>query len=623
MTGKSTFRSSSTPQGLTENMQILTGQKGDRLDKALTMRDAAELGMLQLHRNAGGAIVPALPPTKAIDPVWTGVQPPHAPNNVSANGAFHTIVLRWDAPRYWGHAFAEVWRSEDDNLSHAVRVGATLANVYADAVGKAFAAFYWVRFVNKNDMEGPYQSTEGLHAVTSRDIKDILDELQGKIEASHLIQSLLEPIQQVPQLSSNLNRLGASFEKEVQARTNAEEALAKKITQVTAGFKEGDTQLAGQINTEAQARASADGALGKRIDTVNAKAGELGAAVQQQSQAIANLKGGAQAMWTAKANAGDITAGIGLVAKDDGTSQVALSASQVFVFDPNSATPLAPLFAIDNGQTVIAEAIIRKATIQIIHSEKITADNIKAGVSISSPLITGGQIDMGNAFMAGGAAGFGKGGPYGGWGWGWHSIIYADGSFYTNRLRAEGGHVRNMIIGNCTIEQDCVVRGTVYADRIVGDVYVARDYACVTHAKQVGPIDVCSIKVNQAVSFPRTLTIPWLAGLVGCSTTASGGGSSPISSSNSTSMVVSVLMDGVVVKQLTAVASAYASSNPSQGPVTNVNEVGAYVGDITIPAHREPVITIRIQRVRGNGWVRSDPSQNGRVVLFKQGGSLS
>ncbi|MFM5478581.1 DUF1983 domain-containing protein, partial [Aeromonas veronii] len=192
-------------------------------------------------------------------------------------------------------------------------------------------------------------------------------------------------------------------------------------------------------------------------------------------EVIADLENGAQAMWTTKAQAGDIKAGIGLVAKDDGTSQVALSASQVFVFDPNSTTPLAPLLAIDNGQTVIAEAIIRKATIQIIHSEKITADYIKAGVSITTPLINGGQIDMGNAFMAGGAAGFGKGGPYGGWGWGWNTIIYSDGSIYTNKLNAEGGYVKNMTIGNCVIEQDCVVKGTIYAERIFGD--VCRSYA--------------------------------------------------------------------------------------------------------------------------------------------------
>ncbi|MFC5707628.1 phage tail tip fiber protein [Aeromonas eucrenophila] len=620
---KNTFRASSTQQGLTENMQILTGQKGDRLDKALTLREAASLGMLNLRRTAGGAVVPELPPANNIDPEWSGVQPPHAPVNVSVSGAFHTIVLTWDAPTYWGHAFAEVWRAGDDNLSHAVRVGTTLANVYADAVGKEFSAFYWVRFVNKNAMEGPYQGTEGLHAVTSRDVQDILDELQGKIEASHLVQSLLEPIQQVPQLSNNLNQLGASLDEEVLARTNAQEALTQKITQVTAGFKEGDTQLAGQITTETEARASADGALGKRIDTVTAKAGELGAAVQQQSQAIADLEGGAQAMWSTKASAGEITAGIGLIAKSDGTSQVAISASQVFVFDPNSSKPMAPLFAIDNGQVVMAEAIIRKATIQILNSEKITADYIKAGVSISAPSISGGSFDMGNAFMSGGSAGFGLGGPYSGWGKGWFTIIYSDGNLYTNRLTAQGGRIDNMTMRNCTIEQDCVVKGTVYADRIVGDVYVARDYACVTHAKQAGPIDVCSIKVNQSVGFARTLTIPGLAGLVGCSVTASGGGSSPISNSNSTTMQITVFMDGSVAKTLTAVASAYATSNPSQGPVTSVDEVGSYIGDVTIPANREPLITIRIQRIKGDGWVRSDPSQSGRVVLFKQGSSLS
>ncbi|MGL4206503.1 MAG: hypothetical protein ACRCRW_10355, partial [Aeromonadaceae bacterium] len=441
----------------------------------LTLREAAALGMVNLRRNGSGQIFPELPPDKPTDPEWSGVQQPGVPTGVTADGAFHTITLTWDAPAYKGHSYAEILRSEVDNPASAVAIGTTLANVYSDAVGKGFAAFYWVRFVNKNGMVGPLHSTSGLCAVTS---------------------------------------------------TRVEELIA--------------------------------------------------------------------------------------------------SATHFAIYNPAKPTEKEIIFGVtDGGKVAIREAVIKAATIQIIHSEKITADYIKAGVSISAPLITGGQIDMGNAFMAGGAAGFGKGGPYGGWGWGWHTIIYSDGSLYTNRLRAEGGYVKNMVIGNCTIEQDCIVKGTVYAERIVGDVYVARDYACVTHAKQAGPIDVCSIKINQAVGFPRTLTIPWLAGLVGCSTTASGGGSAPISSFNSTTMQVSVLMDGEVVKTLTAVAAAYATSNPSQGPVTNVNEVGAYVGDITIPANREPVITIRIQRVRGDGWVRSDPSQNGRVVLFKQGGSLS
>jgi hypothetical protein len=317
--------------------------------------------------------------------------------------------------------------------------------------------------------------------------------------------------------------LSSRINEEATTRADAVESLASQIQQVTASYQQGDQQLTSQITAESVARADAVQALGSQINTVSAVAGSKNktffqatapgsgmgtgdlwfdtasnnrpyrysgtawiatddpriasnaAAVQLQSQAIADLQSGAQAMWTAKASSGQITAGIGLIAKSDGTSQVAISASQVFVFDPNSSTPMAPLFAIDNGQTVIAEAIIRKATIQIIQSEKITADYIKAGVSISSPLVTGGQFDMGNAFMAGGSAGFGKGGPYAGWGFGWRTIIYSDGQFFTNMMRAEGGYVRNMLLGNCTIEQDCVVKGTIYAERIVGD--IVRTYA--------------------------------------------------------------------------------------------------------------------------------------------------
>lgn len=829
---KPAYRAGRDQAATSENVELLTGQRGDKLDKAVTFRELSALGLATLRPGAGGVYVPGKNP----DLFPTGVyDKPHAPVNVQASGAFHTVLVDWDGPTYRGHAHAEVWRAETDSLPAATLVGTTIANMFSDAIGKGATFYYWVRFVNGKDDRGPFHGEHGAAAETSRDVQDILDELQGKIESSHLAQELLKPILDVPQLSAIIDEtkanlaaldvrekqindllnhaqgalgdnyinvtliqeqlrqlingyqtdfedfrdavfavdpstgeitmeavnavrselgaeitkvsqhldaveaivktcvtraeisadlekitsieqqidsingkltqtatksevtavssqvtqvgqeldvvkgaltqkaaktevdaqgqrltvaeqqisanttansataqrieqlksemqltdqtikssitelaqsvasdtqalaqkmsamevamngntaainelqqvitgdgqslaskfegisasvdltgdaaigaalagadesdrqrkatgqirrdqkvlsdqqqamastleqleadfqaesadlrgqiineqtvratetgalaqqvgtveaefkaadsaLGASISEVAKVSADAVESLASQIQQVTADFKNGDNSLSGQITSESEARAAADGVLGKRIDTVTAKTGELESAVQTQSQAIADLENGAEAMWTTKVQAGDITAGIGLVAKDDGTSQVALSASQVFVFDPNSATPLAPLFAIDNGQTVIAEAIIRKATIQIIQSEKITADYIKAGVSISAPLINGGQIDMGNAFMSGGSAGFGKGGPYGGWGWGWHTIIYSDGSLYTNRLYSEGGYVRNMTIGNCTIDQNCVVLGTIYADRIVGDI---------------------------------------------------------------------------------------------------------------------------------------------------------
>ncbi|KAB7697963.1 DUF1983 domain-containing protein [Plesiomonas shigelloides] len=390
---KATFRASADSKAVAENMQILTGQKGDKLDKALTYREAAAIGLLKLRRSGSGAIIPENPTPPERDPVWQGVEKPHAPVNVTADGAFHTVTLTWDIPTYKGHAFAEVWRAEFDgavadkgnNIAKAVRVGTTLANVYADAVGKGFKAFYWVRFVNKNGYNGPYQSALGLLAETSRDIQDIIDGLTGQITASH---------------------------------------FDKWLQQDYAGVK----------------------------------------------QDIVSLEEGVGSMWAVKASAGAIKAGIGLVAKSDGTSQVFLAASQVFAYDPNNPASSAPVFAIDQGKVVIQEALIKKAIIQTIHSEKITADYIKAGVSISAPLISGGSFDMGNAYMSGGAAGFGLGGPYSGWGKGWNSIIYSDGSIYTNRLNAEGGNIRDMRMERCVIAESCDVRGTLYADQIVGDV---------------------------------------------------------------------------------------------------------------------------------------------------------
>ncbi|WP_421261342.1 hypothetical protein [Aeromonas jandaei] len=267
---ESSFRASNTQQGLTENMQILTGQKGDRLDKALTLREAAALGMVNLRRNNSGAVVPELPPDKPTDLEWSGVQPPVAPTSVTADGAFHTITLTWDSPGYKGHSYAEILRAEVDNPASAVAIGTTLANVYSDTVGKGFLAFYWVRFVNKNGMVGPLHNPAGLRATTNPDVDEII-----------------------------------------------------------------------------------------------------------------------------------------------------ASATNFAIYNPATPNEKEIIFGVtDDGKVAIREAIIKAAAIQIIHSEKITADYIKAGVSISAPLISGGQIDMGNAFLSGGSAGFGKGGPYSAWGWG-------------------------------------------------------------------------------------------------------------------------------------------------------------------------------------------------------------
>lgn len=274
-------------------------------------------------------------------------------------------------------------------------------------------------------------------------------------------------------------------------------------------------QNVSSIQSEATARASADTALSSRIDTVQATANNLTASAQTQSQAISTLENGAQAMWTAKTQVGQITAGIGVMTDSNGKSQVMISASQLFVFDPNSAAPTQSLFAVSDGKVVIQKAVIEKATIETVTAMSITADYVRAGVSITSPAINGGTLAIGSGdnscFMEGGSIGIGKGGPYGGWGWGWHTIIYSDGGIYTDRLHASSGDFTGYVratsgyMTNVTIGEDCNVLGTIYANKIVGDVIAAKylnknqtyTIAASTKTRMVN----CSVGVSNTIQY--------------------------------------------------------------------------------------------------------------------------
>lgn len=349
-------------------MQILTGQRGDRLDRALTLREAAEIGLIGLRRNTSGSVIPFTPDDDVSDPSWKDVKNPQAPVNATADGAFHTIVLTWDPPTYLGHSFAEVLRSEVDDQSTAVRIGTTLANSYTDMVGKEFTAYYWVRFVNKNGMVGPINAIDGLHASTSAMVDEII-----------------------------------------------------------------------------------------------------------------------------------------------------ASATNFAIYNPAKPTEKEIIFRVTyDGKVAIREEVIKAATINIINSEKITAYYVREGVSISAPSISGGSFDMVNAYMQDGTSGWGLDGPYSAWSKGWYTLITADGSVYTKRLYAEGGYVKNMTISNCTIEDDCLVKGTVYANKIVGDVFIerARRIPITTFTESTNAdiwVTVSTVHVSDEDSSPRNAIISGLS----------------------------------------------------------------------------------------------------------------
>ncbi|MFJ5507871.1 phage tail tip fiber protein [Pectobacterium jejuense] len=97
----------------------------------------------------------------------------------------------------------------------------------------------------------------------------------------------------------------------------------------------------------------------ENIEKVFASTRENASETELNAQAVASLDS-VKAMWTAKVQAGDIAAGIGIVASQDSNgntiSQVAVAANQFFIFDPNNpndkATYAIP-FAVVDGKVVI------------------------------------------------------------------------------------------------------------------------------------------------------------------------------------------------------------------------------------------------------------------------------
>ena len=281
-------------------------------------------------------------------------------------------------------------------------------------------------------------------------------------------------------------KASADIRTEMNVVVDSQKALAERVDVVESSFETEIGKTNAAITDLARATTTADKALAKSIGTVQADLNGTLATVQEHSQAIVDLEGGAQAMWSVKAQAGDISAGIGLIADQaTGESQVMVNASQFFVFD--NAVGKTAIFAIDQGQVIIRDAVIRKATIDILNTETITATNVKSG-----------------------QAGFGAGGSYPMFGSNWFTTIDSTGTIRTNKLQAAGGNITNMNIGNCTISGDCDVKGTVYAAKLVGDVTKVRafDLGLLTGQIIPGGTAITLLSVNfDSVEFVQEMTI--------------------------------------------------------------------------------------------------------------------
>ncbi|HED0198885.1 TPA: DUF1983 domain-containing protein [Salmonella enterica subsp. enterica serovar Orientalis] len=379
---KKPWRAGKDLAAVVENMEIGTGQRGDRKDAFVTQRQLAELKLARMSAGSGGVrLVPGL--GQGIFPEPLRPERPTKPEGFQVAGGFGYVLLEWVMPKYNGHSITEIWRGTEDNLSDAVLVGTTPGQVYSDSVNPGWKGFYWIRFVNSAGVSGPYNSPEGTPAETQMDVQAVIDQIHDEAAKSPIVEEL---------------------KKEISDSTKATNEHIEKISE--------------------------DG--GKAF----------------------------QAMWAQKASAAKITAGIGIVAGKDAAgnpiSQVAIAASQLFVFDPNNPGNTAYPFAVSAGKVVIQKAVVYDAVVQTLAAQRIVADEVKVGATLTAPYIRSGTISNGNFTVD-------SNGNMNAVNANLNNVTSRGGAFYD--LYAVGG-----TMGNVHILENCQIDGRLSAAQIDGDI---------------------------------------------------------------------------------------------------------------------------------------------------------
>lgn len=297
-------------QSVSESLDILTGRRGDIIDRAVTFRDLLDTGVLTLKKSLGtGSTSGGVSVTNPNNSTDDGlpIQLPTQPQNFVASGGFDVIFLSWELPPYGGHSYVEIYRLQrvagaaEPTLAQAEEAG-VYTRYYGDVyrftdtnVGSQENWYYWIRAVNKNEVAGAFYSSTGVNATTALDylyisglIDDILDDDVNTLGLNTAIEGLNTDITSLSDFTgytsaytgnSLITRLGAvetlasnaatsaQLLTEQTTRANADSALAADITTLNSTVYNGTSGVAATysgLQTEISTRASADSALSTR-----------------------------------------------------------------------------------------------------------------------------------------------------------------------------------------------------------------------------------------------------------------------------------------------------------------------------------------------------------------------
>ena len=488
-------------QLLNESVAVLKGELGDPLDAAVTYNDLINSGLakrdLRIGSNGfigggGVGIIPGDGPVLDIPPAPTGVQ---------VNGAFQNILIQWDKPTFVGFSYAEVWAATSNTFADRVLVGTSTASLFSHQVGNGQTRYYWVRFVNAQDVAGPFNSTTGIGDSTVIDIgaqmtllSEELQNLPGYTALTNLISGTAAAAATVirnntePTTRDNGDALLGN---DIWIDTNDNNQAYFRNAANNAWIAARDSTLISLYNT----LSSTVGTQGTSIATAQADIVTLTTNTSANATAITNLtstvSGNTSAIsteQTTRANADtalatDITNLTSTVSGN--TSAISTEATTRANADTANAT------AISNLSTTVGTTNANVSTLQTsVSNLEGDADAmfvIQVATESNGSKSAAGMVIGSNASSGSGAQSYVQfqADKFAIWSGSTNvaPFIIDAGTVYIKEAMIEDGSITNAKIGNLTVDKlqgtfaqlESVVTGTISADRLDASVIVATD----------------------------------------------------------------------------------------------------------------------------------------------------
>ena len=194
---------------------------------------------------------------------------PPAPTGLAAQGALASINLSWDPTNDTNIGAVEIWRALTNDLSAAAAVGETagLARTYPDVIGAGGRFYYWIRYISKANVLGPFNAQAGTLGTTGTGAEHLLDLLKDQISESQLLASLRDRINLAVAGSEVAGDVAAALQAETDARIAA---IDKEIADRLAALRDEAAAREAYVQNYTYSKVQTDGALAVQAQAIAA-----------------------------------------------------------------------------------------------------------------------------------------------------------------------------------------------------------------------------------------------------------------------------------------------------------------------------------------------------------------